>query len=113
MDRPLLDAEELKAALQTAAPEDDGFVERVVMLVNEGTLSRSLFESTFLWARKKPARRFQYFKYGLLSRLPNQELPISKSEQLPPRVTPSGPIAGGMAAIRWLFQRIHLPGGNG
>jgi hypothetical protein len=27
-----------------------------------------LVQSTFLWARKKPYRKFQYFKYGLFLR---------------------------------------------
>ncbi len=65
---PVLDAETMKAALDTATPEEDGFIERVVALVEEGTLPPKLVHSTFLWARKKPRHKFQYFKRGLILR---------------------------------------------
>jgi len=64
-----LDAEKMKVALRTDTQEEDGFIDAVVDLVNQGKLSRSLVESTFQWARKKERLRFQYFKHGLLKRL--------------------------------------------
>ena len=63
-----LDAETMKAALKTATPEEDGFVQRVVDRVSAGKLPQDLVVSTFLWARKKPRRQFQYFKLGLIVR---------------------------------------------
>jgi hypothetical protein len=63
-----LNAETMKAALQTANPEENGFIEHVLDLVDAGKLPESLVESTFLWARKKPRRKFQYFKYALTVR---------------------------------------------
>jgi hypothetical protein len=63
-----LDAETMKAALQTATPEENGFIQHVLDLVDLGKLPESLVESTFLWARKKPRRKFQYFKFGLTVR---------------------------------------------
>jgi hypothetical protein len=63
-----LDAKTIKAALRTATPEEDGFVQHVVNLVDKGKLPRKLVESTFQWARKKPRRKFQYFKWGLIVR---------------------------------------------
>jgi len=63
-----LDAATMKAALRTAAPEEDGFVDRVVRLANANRLPRSLVRSTFLWARKKPRWKFQYFRMGLILR---------------------------------------------
>lgn len=63
-----LDAGQIKAALNTATPEEDGFIEYVVGRVNEGTFPRKLFESTYLWARRKPRRKFQYFKHALILR---------------------------------------------
>lgn len=63
-----LDAKTMKAALRTATPEEDGFIDYVLDRVEAGNLPRSLVTSTFLWARKKPRRKFQYFKYGLIIR---------------------------------------------
>lgn len=65
---PQLDAAQIKAGLRTAAPEEEGFVERVVGMVNKGTLPLSLVDSTFEWARKKPVNKFQYFKRALIVR---------------------------------------------
>ena len=63
-----LDPDEIKAALRTANIEEEGFIEHVVTLVEQGRLPRSLFDSTFLWARKKPRHKFQYFKWALTAR---------------------------------------------
>jgi len=71
-----LDAATIKAALRTATAEENGFVDRVVALVDNGTLPRSLVESTLLWARTKPRHRFQYFKRGLIERAARQGITI-------------------------------------
>jgi hypothetical protein len=63
-----LDADTIKVALHTATPEENGFIEYVLGRVDKGTLPLDLVESTFLWARKKPHRKFQYFKLGLIQR---------------------------------------------
>lgn len=63
-----LDVDMMKAALRTATAEEDGFLERVSKLVVQDVLPRDLVESTFLWARKKPNHKFQYFKRGLTVR---------------------------------------------
>jgi len=63
-----LDAETMRSALRTATPEENGFIDYVLALVDEGRLPRWLVESTFQWARKKPRHRFQYFKRGLIVR---------------------------------------------
>jgi hypothetical protein len=65
---PRLDAKTMKAALKTATPEEDGFIDGVVDLVERGRLSRSLVVSTFVWARRKPRWKFQYFRFGLIVR---------------------------------------------
>jgi len=62
------DTETMKAALKTATPEEDGFIQHVVDRVDAGKLPEDLVVSTFLWARKKPRRQFQYFKVGLIIR---------------------------------------------
>jgi hypothetical protein len=62
------DAQTMKAALKTATPEEDGFIQHVVDLVDGGKLPQKVVLTTFLWARKKPRRQFQYFKYGLTIR---------------------------------------------
>ena len=67
-DTGVLDAATMKAALRTAAPEEDGFIDRVLEKVNRGILPLDMVQSTFLWARKKPRHKFEYFKFGLISR---------------------------------------------
>lgn len=64
----VLDAEKMKAALVTAKPEENGFVDRIVEMTKQGQLPLSLVESTFQWARKKPQHRFQFFKRALIVR---------------------------------------------
>ena len=69
----LLDADTMKAALHTATPLEDGFIEKVIAKVNAGKLPVDLVQSTFLWARKKPPeRRFFYFKQALTLRVKQQ-----------------------------------------
>ncbi len=63
-----LDAETMKAALHTATPQEEGFIEYVVERVERGTLPLDLVQSTFLWAKRKPQKRFYYFKQGLILR---------------------------------------------
>jgi hypothetical protein len=67
-----LDAKTMAAALRTAAPEEDGFIAYVLARVDAGSLPLDLVESTFLWARKKPHNKFQYFKRGLIYRAQQQ-----------------------------------------
>ncbi|MFH1267086.1 MAG: hypothetical protein ABIK89_15270 [Planctomycetota bacterium] len=64
-----LDAATIKAGLRTAAPEEDGFVDRVLQAVEEGRLSAGLVRGMFLRARKRPEHRFQQFKRGLLTQV--------------------------------------------
>jgi hypothetical protein len=63
-----LDPQVMKVALHTATPQEGGFIDLVVQRVDKGTLPLDLVQSTFLWARKKPARKFFYFKLGLIQR---------------------------------------------
>ena len=67
VDNPL-DAKVMQVALHTATPEDNGFIEYVLNRVDKGTFPLDIVESTFLWAKKKPQRKFQYFKRGLILR---------------------------------------------
>ena len=68
-----LDANTMKIALHTATPQEEGFIEKVLALVDKGTLPWDLVSSTFLWAKKKPSnRRFYYFKQGLTLRAADQ-----------------------------------------
>jgi hypothetical protein len=63
-----IDADIIKAGLRTATPEEDGFIERVVGLVDQGKVPAKLVDSTFQWARQKPRHKFQYFKRALILR---------------------------------------------
>jgi hypothetical protein len=71
-----LTADQMKAALRTANVEEEGFIEKVLFLVKRGTLPEDLVESTFLWARKKPKHKFQYFKYALKLRAADRGIPL-------------------------------------
>lgn len=72
-----LDAAAMKAALKTAAPEEDGFVDRCIAMVLEGKISVALVESTFEWARQKPRRKFQYFKQAMIVRAARRGVALS------------------------------------
>jgi hypothetical protein len=63
-----LNPDEIRAALHTASQEEDGFVDRTVALVKAGKLPLALFESSFLWARRKQRHQFEYFKRALIVR---------------------------------------------
>jgi len=63
-----LDPEQIKAALHTSSPEEEGFIDRAVAKTSNGTLPRSIFDSCYLWARQKPRHKFQYFKRALILR---------------------------------------------
>jgi len=61
-----LDAEKMKVALRTASREEDGFIDRVLVLVERRTLSHRLVDATFQWARRKQRRKFQHFKRAMI-----------------------------------------------
>lgn len=67
-----LDANTIKVALHTNTAEENGFIDRVLALVDRHVLPLDMVESTFLWARKKPHNKFQYFKRGLILRAQQQ-----------------------------------------
>jgi|GEM_PF-6430912 len=66
---PLLDADEMIAALKVGIPENQDYIRNVVRLVEAGVLSEKLVYSTFQWARRKPRHRFQYFRAALEKQL--------------------------------------------
>ncbi len=80
--RPLPVAK-MKAALNTATPEEDGFLDRVSQLVEQDILPRDMVESTFLWARKHAEHRFQYFKRGLTARAAKIGIRLDSRAQRP------------------------------
>jgi hypothetical protein len=65
---PRLDAEQIKAGLRTTTVEENGFVDRVVLLVENRLLPARTVYTTFLWARKKPRHKFQYFRRAMIIR---------------------------------------------
>ncbi len=60
--------ETLEKGLKVRRPQDFAFIKRVVALVKEGVLSERMVRSTFLWARRKTNREFQYFERGITLR---------------------------------------------
>ena len=55
----------LEEDLRARQPRELAFIEKVIDLIENGTLTESLVRSTYLWAKKKPRRKFQYFERGL------------------------------------------------
>jgi hypothetical protein len=60
-----LDANTMKVTLRTATPEEEAFIDKVLYLVDKKILPLEIVESTYLWAKKKPRNRFQYFERAL------------------------------------------------
>jgi hypothetical protein len=67
-DAGVLDPNMMKVVLHTATPQENGFIEYVVARVDKGTLPLDLVQSTLLWARRKPRKKFYYFKQALILR---------------------------------------------
>ncbi len=63
-----LDAATIKAGLRTTTTEEKGFVDRVLLLVDQKTLPQSMVHSTYFWAKKKPRHKFQYFRFAMIVR---------------------------------------------
>ena len=63
-----LDANIIKVVLHTATPQEGDFIERVVSMVQKGALPRDLVDSTFLWAKRKPTKKFYYFRQAMILR---------------------------------------------
>jgi hypothetical protein len=78
---PVFDSDQItqfQAILRTTTPRQKAFVAWTAGLVNQGALSATLFESTFLWAKKKPANyRFQYFRRALVMRASDAGVDLS------------------------------------
>jgi hypothetical protein len=74
-----LDPEKMKAALRTATPEENGFIDRVLAMVDQRRLPPELVASTFQWARRKARRQFQFFKHGLTVRAARQGIKLDSS----------------------------------
>jgi hypothetical protein len=67
--------DELKRGLKAKRPADEEYLDHVADLVEDGTLPRSLVDSTFDWARHKREPRVPYFRKALSVRA--QRLGIS------------------------------------
>ncbi len=57
--------EQLEFGLLARTPDERAFVNKVVALVNDGTLPQSLVQSTFLWARYKKPYPMPFFQQAL------------------------------------------------
>jgi hypothetical protein len=64
----VLDANAIRAVLRTATPEEDGFIDRVVEMVDDGELPIGVVQSTLIWAKGQPRHKFQHFRRGLITR---------------------------------------------
>ena len=59
---------QLEKGLEARRPVEFEYVAKIVKLVEEGKLPRKLVASTFVWARRKPYLKLQYFAFALQTR---------------------------------------------
>jgi hypothetical protein len=69
--------EQLRFGLQARLPEEFAFIDRILLLVEQGQVPMPLVQSTFQWARKKRPYPFQFFKRGLILRGAQQGIVIA------------------------------------
>ena len=100
-----LDVGTLQAGLDTADPNEVAYLQFVVALVEEGSLSPNLVRSTFDWARRKPVfhKRFQYFKYALIT------LAAEQGIRLPQGNPDATPAINGRVVVRVLVTDVPAP----
>ncbi len=58
----------LKVGLLPASPQQEAFLDRVVLFVARGTLSLKMVEATFVWACKQAEWPYPYFEQALRER---------------------------------------------
>jgi hypothetical protein len=59
---------QLNMGLKARRPVEFDYIKQVVCLVDQGLLPKTLVDTTFVWAYKKPTRRLQYFQFALQAR---------------------------------------------
>jgi hypothetical protein len=72
-----LDAQTLKYTLGVGRPEDKAFIDRVVAKMEAGELPQSIVEKCFVWAKKKPKNKFEYFKRALIALAKSKNITVS------------------------------------
>lgn len=100
-----LDAATIRAGLRTANRDEEAYITYVVTLVDRGRLLRSLLDSSFQWARRKPVgrKKFQYFKRALILQAARLGVGL-------PRGTPDlTPTINGRVVVRILFVEVPAP----
>jgi hypothetical protein len=75
-----LDAATIKMALAVPEQENRGFVERVMALVDEGTLSRQSVTIAFAKARRQQKHKFQYFKHAMIELAAAEDVILDRPE---------------------------------
>ena len=59
---------QLNMGLKARRPVEFQYIKDVVALVDAGKLPKTLVDTTFVWAYKKPTRQLQYFQFALRAR---------------------------------------------
>lgn len=75
---PKLDVKTITAGLRTTHIEEDGFIEEVVDMANNGELSWAIVDNSFSWAKRKPKNRFQYFRKALIELAARQGITVPR-----------------------------------
>ena len=59
---------QLEKGLRARRPVEFAYIAEIIQMIDDDELPRSLVETTFVWARKKPSRQLQYFQFALRAR---------------------------------------------
>jgi hypothetical protein len=59
---------QLQKGLRARRPVEFEYINEIIALVESGELPKPLVTTTFVWARKQPARQLQYFQFALQTR---------------------------------------------
>lgn len=66
----------LKVGLMPVSPAQEAFLDKVVFLVEQRTLSMEMVQGTFIWARQQAAWPYPYFEQSLRRRAKRLKIEI-------------------------------------
>jgi hypothetical protein len=81
---------QLETGLLARRPIEFDYINQIVKLVEEGQLPRKMVVSTFLWARRTPTRKLEYFAFALQARAKNLKVQLPDLRKLAVGVNVNG-----------------------
>ncbi len=81
---------QLETGLLARRPIEFAYIDQIVLLVEQGDLPRKLVVSTFLWARRSPTRKLEYFAFGLQARTKGMNVQLPDLRKLAVGINTNG-----------------------